>query len=99
METGTASPVPALGNNLANFLAARLSGSFGNLNCANFGLTNPVTLTLDGNGVATGATFNGRAADRQGHRDHHGRQRRQCRWRRAQPGQLHAGQARTRVAR
>ena len=57
METGTASPVPALGNNLANFLAARLSGSFGNLNCQNFGLTNPVTLTLDGNGIATGATF------------------------------------------
>ncbi len=58
METGTASPVPALGNNLANFLAARLSGSFGNLNCQNFGLTNPVTLQLDGNGVAIGATFN-----------------------------------------
>jgi hypothetical protein len=58
METGTASPVPALGNNLANFLAARLSGSFGNLNCQNFGLANPVTLTLDGNGIATGATFN-----------------------------------------
>ena len=58
METGTASPVPALGNNLANFLAARESGSFGNLNCQNFGLTNPVTLTVDGNGVATAATFN-----------------------------------------
>ena len=57
METG-ASPVPALGNTLANFLAARLSGSFGNLNCGNFGLTNPVTLTVDGNGVATAATFN-----------------------------------------
>jgi hypothetical protein len=57
METGTASPVPALGNNLANFLAARLSASFGNLNCQNFGLTNPVTLTTDANGVATGATF------------------------------------------
>jgi hypothetical protein len=57
METGTASPVPALGNNLANFLAARLSGSFGNLNCQNFGLTNPVTLTVDGNGVATSAMF------------------------------------------
>ena len=48
LEAGTASPVPALGNNLANFLAARLSGSFDNLNCNNFGLTNPVTLTLDG---------------------------------------------------
>ncbi|HEY2285443.1 MAG TPA: hypothetical protein VGH88_06835, partial [Streptosporangiaceae bacterium] len=58
METGTASPVPALGNNLANFLAARLSGSFGNLNCQNFGLANPVTLTTDANGVATAATFN-----------------------------------------
>ena len=58
METGTASPVPALGNNLANFLAARESASFGNLNCQNFGLANPVTLTVDGNGVATAATFN-----------------------------------------
>jgi len=58
METGTASPVPALGNNLATFLAARLSGSFGNLNCQNFGLTDPVTLTTDANGVATAATFN-----------------------------------------
>ena len=58
METGTASPVPALGNNLANFLAARLAGSFDNLNCKNYGLTNPVTLTTDGNGVATAATFN-----------------------------------------
>jgi hypothetical protein len=58
LEAGTASPVPALGNNLANFLAARLSGSFGNLNCGNFGLTNPVTLTTDANGVATAATFN-----------------------------------------
>jgi len=58
METGTASPVPALGNNLANFLAARLSGSFENLNCKNYGLTNPVMLTTDANGVATGATFN-----------------------------------------
>ena len=57
-ETDTASPVPDLGNNLANFLAARLSGSFDNLNCKNYGLTNPVTLTTDDNGVATGATFN-----------------------------------------
>jgi hypothetical protein len=58
METGTASPVPALGNNLTNFLAARLSGSFDNLNCKNYGLTNPITLTTDNNGVATGATYN-----------------------------------------
>src|SRR5580704_8558412 len=58
METGTASPVPALGDNLADFLAARLSGSFDNLNCKNYGLTDPVKLTLDNTGVATGATFN-----------------------------------------
>ena len=57
MEVGTASPVPDLGNNLATFLAARLSGSFDNLNCKNYGLTNPVTLQPDANGVATGATF------------------------------------------
>jgi hypothetical protein len=57
-ETGTASPVPDLGDNLADFLAARLSGSFDNLNCKNYGLTNPVTLTTNGDGVATGATFN-----------------------------------------
>jgi hypothetical protein len=57
METGTASPVPDLGDNLADFLAARLSGSFGNLNCKIYGLTDPVTLTTDANGVATGATF------------------------------------------
>ncbi len=58
METGTASPVPDVGNNLATFLAARLAGSFDNLNCKNYGLTNPVTLTTDANGVATAATFN-----------------------------------------
>jgi hypothetical protein len=57
MEQG-ASPVPALGNTLANFLAARENASFTNLNCQNFGLTNPVTLTLDGGGVAIGATYN-----------------------------------------
>src|SRR6478752_9044361 len=56
-ETDTASPVPDLGDNLADFLAARLSGSFDNLNCKNYGLTNPVTLTTDDNGVATAATF------------------------------------------
>ena len=56
MEQGT-SPVPALGNTLANFLAARENASFTNLNCQNFGLTNPVALTLDGNGVAIGATY------------------------------------------
>ncbi len=53
-----ASLVPAVGNNLFTFEAARLSASFGLLNCQNFGLTNPVNLTLDGNGVAIAATLN-----------------------------------------
>jgi hypothetical protein len=39
-------------------MAARLSASFGVLGCAKFGLTNPASLTLDGNGVATAATYN-----------------------------------------
>ena len=57
LATGT-SPVPGVGNNLLTFLANRMNMSFTNLNCQNFGLTNPVTVTLDGNGVATAATFN-----------------------------------------
>jgi hypothetical protein len=32
--------------------------SFTNLACQNFGLTNPVTVTLNGNAVAIAATFN-----------------------------------------
>jgi hypothetical protein len=48
---------PAVGSNLFTFMAARLSGSFDNLNCGAFGMANPVHLTLDGQGVATGATF------------------------------------------
>jgi hypothetical protein len=52
------SPVTAVGNNLLTFLANRLNMSFTNLGCQNFGLTNPVTVTLDANGVATAATFN-----------------------------------------
>ncbi|HEX6526957.1 MAG TPA: hypothetical protein VF070_44120 [Streptosporangiaceae bacterium] len=52
-----ASPVPATGNNLFTFMAARLSASFTNLGCANFGLHNTVNLTMDANGVATNATF------------------------------------------
>jgi hypothetical protein len=51
-------PVAAVGNNLATFLGNRLSMSFTNLNCQNFGLTNPVKVTLDGNGVATAVTYN-----------------------------------------
>ncbi|MCW2896667.1 MAG: hypothetical protein JWO75_6156 [Actinomycetia bacterium] len=52
------SPVPGTGNNLLTFMANRLSMSFTNLGCQNFGLTDPVTVTLDGNGAAVAATFN-----------------------------------------
>jgi hypothetical protein len=52
------SPVPATGDNLFTFMAARLSASFANLNCADFGLRNTVRLTLDGTGAATAATLN-----------------------------------------
>jgi len=57
LATGT-SPVPGVGNNLLTFMANRLNMSFTNLACQNFGLTNPVTVTVDGNGVATAAQFN-----------------------------------------
>ncbi len=56
-EADFTSPVPATGNNLATFLGARLSASFTNLNCQNFGLNNPVAVTTDGNGVATAVTY------------------------------------------
>ena len=52
------SPVTAVGDNLFTFMANRLSMSFTNLDCQNFGLTDPVTVTLDGNGAAVAATFN-----------------------------------------
>jgi hypothetical protein len=52
------SPVAAVGNNLFTFMANRLAMSFTNLNCQNFGLANPVTVTLDGGGAAVAATFN-----------------------------------------
>jgi hypothetical protein len=51
-------PVAGTGDNLFTFLANRLSMSFTNLGCQNYGLTDPVSVTLDGNGVATAATFN-----------------------------------------
>src|SRR5208283_1812223 len=57
-ELNFGTPVAAVGNTLATFVGNRLSMSFVNLGCANFGLTNPVTVTLDGNQVATAVTFN-----------------------------------------
>ncbi|MGH3231823.1 MAG: hypothetical protein ACRDOH_00785 [Streptosporangiaceae bacterium] len=57
LATG-ATPVAAVGENLLTFMANRLNMSFTNLGCQNFGLTNPVTVVLDGNGAAMSATFN-----------------------------------------
>jgi hypothetical protein len=55
--TGAPSPVASLGTNLFNFMAARLVGSYQILSCDTFGVKNPVTVTTDANGVATGATI------------------------------------------
>jgi hypothetical protein len=52
------SPVPTAGDSLYTFLAGRLASSFDNLNCANFGLHNPVTMTTDGAGAVDQATIN-----------------------------------------
>jgi hypothetical protein len=52
-----ASPVPSVGDNLLTFMANRLSMSYANLNCQDFGLKDPVTVTLNGDGVATAARF------------------------------------------
>jgi hypothetical protein len=56
-ELNFGTPVAAVGNNLATFMGNRLSMSFTNLNCGNFGLNNPTTVTLDGNGVASAVTY------------------------------------------
>ncbi len=57
-ELNFGTPVAAVGNTLATFMGNRLSMSFVNLGCANFGLANPTTVTLDGNQVATAVTYN-----------------------------------------
>jgi hypothetical protein len=52
------SPVPTVGDTLFTFMANRLASSFDNLNCANFGLAQPVTVVVNGAGAATQATLN-----------------------------------------
>ena len=48
----------AMATNLFTFLAMRANQSFTNLNCGGLlNVANPITLTLDGNGVVTAATF------------------------------------------
>ena len=57
-DTPFGTPVPAVGDNLATFLGNRLSMSFANLGCDAFGLTDPVNVTADAGGVATGISYN-----------------------------------------
>jgi hypothetical protein len=57
-ELNFGTPVAAVGNTLATFMGNRLAMSFTNLGCANFGLTNPVAVTVDGNQVATTVAYN-----------------------------------------
>jgi hypothetical protein len=52
------SPVPTAGDSLYTFLANRLAGSFDNLNCAHFGLAQPVTMVNNGAGATDQATIN-----------------------------------------
>lgn len=56
-ERAFASPDAATGTSLATFLGARLSASFGNLGCQKFGLRNPVKITANDQGVATGVAY------------------------------------------
>jgi hypothetical protein len=56
-EVSSPSPVPATGDNLATFMGARLSASFGNLNCQDYGLKDPVTVTTNAGGVATAVRY------------------------------------------
>jgi hypothetical protein len=58
-----ASPIAAAANSLFTFLAMRANQSYTNLNCQNLlNVPNPITLTTDGNGVVTAATFNNKKA-------------------------------------
>lgn len=57
LKTGP-TPVPSVGDNLLTFMANRLSMSFVNLSCREYGLFNPVKVTLDKSGAAIGARFN-----------------------------------------
>jgi hypothetical protein len=84
-DTGFNTPVAWVGNNLATFIGNRLSMSFANLGCGGFGLTDPVNVTADGNGVATAVSYNtaqqqatlpaAQASQQGGNSQHGGKQR------------------------
>jgi hypothetical protein len=56
--TGQPTPVAGTGDNLFTFMANRLAMSFTNLNCQDYGLSNPVNVTLNADGAAVAATIN-----------------------------------------
>lgn len=56
-DTNYTTPVATTGDNLGSFMGNRLSMSFVNLGCSNYGLTNPVNVTLNGSGVATAVSY------------------------------------------
>ena len=76
METGTASPVPALGNNLANFLAARLERLVRQPELPELRPDQPGHADRRRQRRRHRCDVQHRAADRQGHRHHQGRRRR-----------------------
>ncbi|XXQ33486.1 PBP domain-containing protein [Plasmodiophora brassicae] len=58
--TTVASPDPATGNQLFNFMCARFQGAFeaAGLDCAGLlGIPSPITVSVDANGVATGCSI------------------------------------------
>ncbi len=57
LSTGS-SPVLTVGDTLFTFMANRLNMSFSNLGCQNFGMTNPVSVVMNGAGAATEAMIN-----------------------------------------
>ena len=65
------SPVPTVGNNLATFLGNRLSMSFTNLNCGDFGLTNPVDAHTQRERRRDRGHLQPDPADGEGRRDYH----------------------------
>jgi hypothetical protein len=56
-DTNFTTPVPGTGDNLGSFMGNRLAMSFVNLNCGNYGLTDPANPVLNGSGVATSVTY------------------------------------------
>jgi len=52
------SPIPTQGDTLFTFMASRLASSFDNLGCKAFGLTQPVTMVVNGAGAVIEATLN-----------------------------------------